>query len=102
MTERLNNNEHEVLRRVLRTVGASHKPFSLCKVKVKVLSRVLLFATPWTVAYQAPLSMGFSWQEYWSGLPLPSPGDLSNLGTEPGSPALQMLFRLSHQRSQSL
>ena len=43
------------------------------KVKVKSLSRVRLFATPWTAAYQAPLSMGFSRQEYWSGLPLPSP-----------------------------
>ena len=45
--------------------------------------------TPWTVAQQVPLSMGFSRQEYWSGLPCPSPGDLSNPGTEPGSPALQ-------------
>ena len=44
--------------------------------EVKLLSRVRLFATPWTVAYQAPPSMGFSRQEYWSGLPLPSPGDL--------------------------
>ena len=59
------------------------------KVKVKSLSHVRLFATPWTVAYQAPLSMGFSRQEYWSGVPLPSPGDLPNPGTEPGSPALQ-------------
>ena len=46
-------------------------------------------ATPWTVACQAPLSMGFSRQEYWSGLPFPSPGGLPNPGTEPGSPALQ-------------
>ena len=59
------------------------------KVKVKSLSRVRLFATPWTVAYQAPRSMGFSRQEYWSGLPFPSPGDLPNPGIEPGSPALQ-------------
>ena len=59
------------------------------KVKVKSLSRVRLFATPWTVARQAPLSMGFSRQEYWSGLPFPSPGDLPNSGMEPGSPALQ-------------
>ena len=44
--------------------------------EVKSLSRVRLFATPWTVAYQAPLSMGFSKQECWSGLPFPSPGDL--------------------------
>ena len=46
------------------------------KVKVKSLSHVRFFATPWTVAYQASLSMGFSRQEYWSGLPFPSPGDL--------------------------
>ena len=46
-------------------------------------------ATAWTVAYQAPPSMGFSRQEYWSGLPFPSPGDLPNPGIEPGSPALQ-------------
>ena len=58
------------------------------KVKVKSLSRVRLFATPWTVAYQAPLSMGFSRQEYWSGLPFPSPGDLPDPGIKPGSPAL--------------
>ena len=44
--------------------------------------------TPWTAAQQAPQSMGFSRQEYWSGLPFPSPGDLPNPGIEPGSPAL--------------
>ena len=59
------------------------------KVKVKSLSRVRLFATPWTVAYQAPPSMGFSRQEYWSGLPFPSPGDLPDPGIEPRSPALE-------------
>ena len=59
------------------------------KVKVKSLSRVQLFATLWTVARQAPLSLGFSRQEYWSGLPFPSPEDLPNPGIEPGSPALQ-------------
>ena len=58
-------------------------------MKVKSLSRVGLFATPWTVTYQALRSMGFSRQEYWSGLPFPSPGDLPNPGIEPGSPALQ-------------
>ena len=57
--------------------------------EVKSLSRVRLFATPWTVAYQAPTSMGFSRQEYWSGLPFPSPGDLPNPGIKPRSPALQ-------------
>ena len=45
-------------------------------------SLVQLFATPWTVACQAPLSMGFSRQEYWSGLPFPTPGDLPNTGIE--------------------
>ena len=55
---------------------------------MKSLSRVRLFATPWTVAYQAPPSMGFSRQEYWSGLPFLSPGDLPDLGIEPISPAL--------------
>ena len=57
-------------------------------VKVKSLSRVRLFATPWTAAYQAPPSVGFSRQEYWSGLPFASPGDLPDPGIEPGSPAL--------------
>ena len=57
---------------------------------MKSLSRVSLFATLWTVAYQAPPSMGFSRQEYWSGLPFPSPGDLPNPGIEPVSPALQV------------
>ena len=55
---------------------------------VKLLSRVLLFVTPWTVAYQAPLPMGFSRQEYWSGLPFPSPEYLPKPGTEPRSPTL--------------
>ena len=57
--------------------------------KMKSLSRVRLFVTPGTVAYQAPLSMEFSREEYWSGLPFPSPGDLPHPGIEPGSPALQ-------------
>ena len=50
---------------------------------------VLLFVTPWAVAHQAPLSMGLSRQEYWSGLPFPSPGDLPNPEIEPGSPELE-------------
>ena len=58
-------------------------------MKVKSLSCVRLLATPWTVAYQAPLSMGFSREEYWSGLPFPSPVDLPDPGIEPGSPSLQ-------------
>ena len=56
---------------------------------VKSLSCVRLFVTPWTVAHQAPPSMGLSRQEYWSGLPFPSPGDLPDPGIEPSSPALQ-------------
>ena len=57
--------------------------------KVKSLSRVRLFATPWTVTYQAPQPTEFSRQEYWSGLPFPSPEDLPDPGIEPGSPTLQ-------------
>ena len=53
------------------------------------LSCVQLSATPWTVAHQAPLSLGFSRQEYWSVLPFPSPGYLPDPGIKPGSPALQ-------------
>ena len=56
---------------------------------MKSLSRVRLFAIPWTVVYQASLSMGFSKQEYWSGLPFPSPGDLPDPAIKPRSPALQ-------------
>ena len=53
------------------------------------LSHVQLFGTPWTVAYQTSPSMGFSRQEYWSGVPLPSPGDLPDPGIKPRSPAMQ-------------
>ena len=56
--------------------------------KVKSLSRVRLFVTPWTVVYQAPQSMEFSRHEYWSGVPFPSPGDLPDPGIKPGSPTL--------------
>ena len=62
---------------------------TLSSEPVKLLSHVRLFAIPWTVTYQAPRSMGFSRQEYWSGLPFPSQGDLPNPGIEPASPALQ-------------
>ena len=69
---------------------------------VKSLSRVRLFATPWAVAYKAALSMKFSRQEYWSGLPCPSLGDLSDPGIKPGSPALRLtLYRLSHYESEA-
>ena len=82
---------------------------------VQSLSHVGLFATPWTVAHQAALSVGFSRQECWSGLPLSSPGDLPNPGIEPGSPSLYtdalpseppgkssiltMLYRISKRKS---
>ena len=62
------------------------------RVLCSPLSHVQLFATPWTVALQAPLSMGFSRQEYWSGLPFLSPGDLSDTGVEPRSPAIEGRF----------
>ena len=63
---------------------------SYCEVsEVSSLSRVQLFGTPQTVAHQALPSMGFYRQEYWSGLPFPSPGELPDPGIEPGSPALQ-------------
>ena len=63
-------------------------------------SRARLLVTPWTAAHQAPPSMGFSRQEYWSGLPFPSPGDCPNPGIEPGLlPCRQTLHHLSHQGS---
>ena len=65
-------------------------PYLLVKwSEVKLLSRVRLFETPWTVAGQTPPSVGFSRQEYWSGLSFPSPGDLPDPGIEPTSRALQ-------------
>ena len=72
--------------------------------EVKLLSRVWLFATPWTVAYQAPTSMWFSRQEYWSRLPFPPPGDLPNPGIKPKSPVSRtlqayILYHLSHPES---
>ena len=62
------------------------------KVKCSSLSCVQLFVILWTVARQAPLSIEFSRQEYWSGLPFPSPGDLPEPGTKPASPALQQIL----------
>ena len=59
--------------RILEQVAISFSNAWKWKVKVKLLSRVWILATPWTAAHQAPLSMGFSRQEYWSGVPLPSP-----------------------------
>ena len=65
--------------------------------EVKSLSHVRLFATPWTVSYQVPPSIGFSRQEYWRGLPFPSLGDLPDLGIEPGLlHCRQTLYHLSY------
>ena len=79
-------------RKVLMELTQTMGPSSERKTSVCVLSRfsrVRLFVTPWTVARQAPLSMGFSRQESWSGLPRPPPGDLPDPGLKPVSPALQ-------------
>ena len=65
-------------------------PFCLNFKKSKLFSHIQFFVTPWIVACQAPLSTGFLRQEYWSGLPFPSPGDLRDPGMEPRSPALQV------------
>ena len=69
--------------------GCLHRAVEVKWSEVSSLSRVRLFATPWTVAHQALPSMGFSRKEYWSGLPFPSPGDLPNPEIKPGFPALQ-------------
>ena len=72
-------------------------------MKVKSLSSVQLLETPWTVAYQTLLSMDFSRQEYWSGLPFPSPGDPPNQGSNPGLPhCRQTLYHLSHKSTKKL
>ena len=78
--------------RTLEWVAISFSNSWKWKVKVKSLSCVQLLVIPWTAAYQAPLSMGFSRQKYWSGLPFPPPGDLPNPGFKLASPALQVGF----------
>ena len=82
------------------TVSTSLYPMSvspLKKWKCLSFSRVWLFATLWSVAYQTPLSMGFPREEYWSGLPFPLPGDLSNPGIEAETPALAGRFFTTEQ-----
>ena len=82
----------------LKTTSAGLERDNVCNMLPSTLygvSRVQLFATPQTVAHQAPLSMGFSRQKYWGGLPFPTPGDLSNPGIKPmslTSPALSGRF----------
>ena len=73
---------------------------SKCDIRiggVLITQSCLTVATPWTVARQAPLSMGFSKQEYWSGLPFPSPGDLPDPGPEPASLASPAWCKLKSQ-----
>ena len=84
-----NSRTHALLPAFLLFHLFTHSFSKQVKVKVKSLSHVRLFETPWGVAHQAPLSMGFSRQEYWSGLPFPSAGDLPDPGIEPQSPELQ-------------
>ena len=81
---------HEIQRHLLPGKKAMTNLDSILKSKdITLLIKVhIVKATPWTVAYQAPLSMGFSRQEYWSGLLFPSPGDPPDPGIEPGSPTL--------------
>ena len=67
----------------------THMHIHMC-IHTQTLSCVQLFATPWIIACQAPLPMGFSRQKYWSGLPFPSPGDLPDPGIKPDSPPLQV------------
>ena len=76
-------------KQILYHLSHQESPSTALKVKVKSLSCVRLFATPWTKVHQAPPSMGFSRQEYWSGLPFPSPGNIPDPGLEPRFPSLQ-------------
>ena len=78
--------------------GKGPPPGLQMKVKVKSLSRVRLFMTPWTVAYQGSLSVGFSRQECWSGLPFSFPGNLPDPGIEHTAPTLQAKSLLLNQR----
>ena len=79
---------HKKNKKKTKHLGSQTVEVSLDASVVQSLSHVRLFATPWTRAHQAPLSMGFSKQEYWSGLPFPSPRDLPDPGIKSASPAL--------------
>ena len=88
--ERLNWTEHVLYKFKFKIlIKLDHWLLNKCWKKVKLFSRVQLFVTPWTVGNQASPSMGFSRQEYWSGLPFPSPGHLPDPGIEPVSPTLK-------------
>ena len=84
------------------TRNATSLVFRVCDGGGLVAKLCLTLGTPWTVACQAPLFMEFSRQEYWSGLPFPSPGDLPDPGIEPKSPALQADFLPSELRGKPL
>ena len=83
-------------------MGFSGGCVCVCACVLSLFSRVRLFAAPWTVACQAPLSMGFSRQEFWSGLPCPPPGDLPVPGIDPVSLALQVDSLSRSHRGSSL
>ena len=83
---------------ILKLIFVSHRVQKM-SAYMCVLSGVQLFVTPWTVAHQGPLSMEFSRQEYWSGLPLPSPGELPKPGIEPASLMSKYIHIVSNQDS---
>ena len=87
-TEQEDTRNFKIIQPLKRQLKLSKLIMLSLKVKVKSFSHVRLFATPWMVTYQAPQSMGFSRQEYWSGLSCPPPGDLLNPGIKPKYPAL--------------
>ena len=107
---------NETKRKFFEKINTIHKPLvKLIKKKEKriqikirnekreITTDIQSLATPWTVAYQVPPSMGFSRQACWSGLPFPSPGDLPEPESNPGLPhCRQTLYRLSHQGSPQL
>ena len=101
--KKLKKKNHTIMYVWLVSVSACN---SLLMLMLTHFTGVWLFATPWTLAHQAPLSMGFSWQEYWSGLPCPLSEDLSDSGINPASPVspscsaslLLLLSRFSHVR----
>ena len=81
-----------ITRKVFGSIRYKNVYYVFSELKMKVTQSYPLFATLWTIVSQAPLSMGLSRQEYWSGLPCPSPGNLPNPGVEPKSSALQADF----------
>ena len=93
-------------RQILYHLSHQRSPKNACACLLSHFSRVRLFTTLWTIVCQAPLSVEFSMQEYWSGLPCPAPGDLPNPGSVPMSPVVPPLqvdsLPLSHHRSPSM